>query len=95
MKDLEQQRVCMKFCLKLAKTFTETFRMLKQAYGEDYFSRTQNYEWYHRFKSVRTSTEDDPKTGRPSTSVDDDHVEKVRAVIREIAAKLSVKFLKK
>jgi hypothetical protein len=30
MKDLEKQRVCMKFCLKLAKTFTETFHMLKQ-----------------------------------------------------------------
>jgi hypothetical protein len=35
MKDLEEQHVCVKFCLKLAKTFTETFQMLKQAYGED------------------------------------------------------------
>jgi hypothetical protein len=29
------------------------------------------------------STEDDPKPGRPSTSTYDDHVEKVRAMIRE------------
>jgi hypothetical protein len=29
MKDLEGQRVCMKFCLKLAKTFTETFQMFE------------------------------------------------------------------
>jgi hypothetical protein len=42
----------------------------------------------------RTSTEDDPKTGRPSTSADDDHIEKVRAVICE-NRRLSVKFLKK
>jgi hypothetical protein len=33
MKDLEEQRVCVKFCFKLAKTFTETFQMLKQAYA--------------------------------------------------------------
>jgi hypothetical protein len=57
--------------------------MSKQAYGEDCLSRTQCYEWYQRFKSGRTSTEDDPKPGRTSTSTDDDHVEKVRAVIRE------------
>jgi len=57
--------------------------MLQQAYGEDCLSRTQCHEWYQRFKSVRTSIEDDPKSGRPSTSMDDDHVEKVFAVIRQ------------
>jgi hypothetical protein len=40
-KDLEEQRVCVKFCLKLAKTFADTFQMLKQADGEDCLSRTQ------------------------------------------------------
>jgi hypothetical protein len=83
MKDLEEQRVCVKFCLKLAKTFTETFQMLKQAYGEDCLSCIQCYEWYQRFKSGRMSSEDDPKTGRPSMSMDDDHIEKVHAVICE------------
>ena len=65
------------------KTFTEAFQMLHQAYGEDCLSRTQYHEWYQRFKSCRTSIEDDPKSGRPSTSMDDDHVEKVLAVIRQ------------
>jgi hypothetical protein len=83
MKDLEEQRVCVKFCLKLATTFTETFQMLKQAYGEDCLSRTQCYEWYQCFKPGRTSTKDNSKTGRPSTSTYDDHVEKVCGVIRE------------
>jgi hypothetical protein len=41
MKDLEEQCVCMKFCLELAKNLTESFQMLKQAYGEDCLSRTQ------------------------------------------------------
>ena len=46
------------------KTFTEAFQMLQQAYGEDCLSRTQYHEWYQRFKSGRTSIEDDPKSGR-------------------------------
>jgi len=57
--------------------------MLQQAYGEDCLSRTQYHEWYQLFKSGRTSIEDDPKSGRPSTSMDDDHVEKVLAVNRQ------------
>ena len=57
--------------------------MLQQAYGEDCLSRTQCHKWYHRFKSGRTPIEDDPKSGRPSTPMDDDHVEKVLAVIRQ------------
>ena len=57
--------------------------MLQQAYGEDCLSRTQCHEWYQRFKSGRTSIEDDPKSGRPSTSMDDGHFEKVLAVIRQ------------
>ena len=83
MKDFEEQRVCVKFCFKLGKTFTETFQMLQQAYGKDCLSRTQRHEWYQSFKSGRTSVEDDPKSGWPSTSMDDDHVEKVLAVIRQ------------
>ena len=57
--------------------------MLQQAYGEDCLSRTQCYEWYQRFKSGRTSTENDPKSRRASSSTGDDHIEKVRSVIRE------------
>ena len=65
------------------KTFTDAFQILQQAYGEDCLSRTQYHEWYQRFKSDRTSVEDDPNSGRPSTSMDDDRVEKVLAVIRQ------------
>ena len=81
MKDLEEQHVCIKFCFKLANTFMETIQMLQQAYGEDCLSHTQCHEWYQCFKSGRTSFEDNPKSGRPSTSMDDDHVGKVLAVI--------------
>jgi len=57
--------------------------MLQEAYGEDCLSRTQCHEWYQRFKLGRMSIEDDPKCGRPSTSMDDNHVEKVLALIHQ------------
>ena len=61
----------------------EAFQMLQQAYEEDCLSHTQYHEWYQRFKSGRTSIEDDAKSGWPSMSMDDNHVEKVLAVIRQ------------
>ena len=82
MKELEEQCVCVKFCSKLGKNFTETFQLLNQAYGEDCVSRTQCYEWFRRFKEGRMSVGEDPRPGRPSTPTNDDHVERVRAVIR-------------
>jgi len=68
---------------QIGKKFTETFQMLQQAYGEDCLNRTPCHEWYQHFKQGRTSIEDDPKSGRPSMSMDDDRVEKVLAVIRK------------
>jgi len=55
MKELEEQHVyvCVKFCCKLGKNFTETFQLLNQAYGEDCMSRTQCYEWFKYFKEGR------------------------------------------
>jgi len=70
-----------KICLKLGKEYTETFQLLNQAYGEDCMSRTQCYELFKRFKEGRISVGEDPRPGRPSTSTND-HVERVRAVIR-------------
>ena len=45
-------------------------------------SRTQCYECFKHFKEGRMSFGEDPRPGRRSTSTNDDHVERVRAVIR-------------
>jgi transposase len=76
------QRICVKFCVKIEKSVTETFEMLKIAFGEDAICRTQTYEWWKRFKEGRTSVDDDQRSGRPSTSKTDDNVANVREVIR-------------
>jgi hypothetical protein len=80
MKDLEE-RVCVKFCFKLGKTATETWLMLQQAFGDELTSRTPCCEGDSQFKTRRTSIEEDPRSGRPSMSTDDVHIEAVHDLI--------------
>ena len=59
-----EQRICVKFCVKIGKFVPETFEMLKIAFGEEAMCRTQTYEWWKRFKEGRTSVDDDPRSGQ-------------------------------
>jgi len=45
-------------------------------------SQMQCFEWFKHFKEGRMLVGEDPKPGRPSTSTNNDHVKRVRAVIR-------------
>ncbi|KAJ8939420.1 hypothetical protein NQ318_020875 [Aromia moschata] len=65
------------FLVKLGKTFTEAYAMLKEVYGSECLSRTQVVEWLKRFKEGRETTEDDPRPGRSSTSKTDENIEKL------------------
>jgi hypothetical protein len=47
-----EQRVCIKFCVKLGKSATETLEMLREAFGEHSLSRTTVFEWHSPFKAV-------------------------------------------
>jgi hypothetical protein len=42
----------------------------------------QCYNWFKRFKEDRMSVGEDTRPGRPSTSKNDDHIERFRAVTR-------------
>ena len=103
MKELEEcvcVCVCVKFSFKLGKTATETWKMLQQAFRDECMSRTQCFEWYSHFKTGRLSTDEDPRSGRPSTSTDDVHFDAVRDLIlqnrrltiREIAEDVGISF---
>jgi hypothetical protein len=70
-----------KFFFKLGKTATETWKMLQQAFRDEFTSRTQCFEWYSHFKTRRTSIDEDPRSGRPSMSTDDVHIKAVRDLI--------------
>jgi hypothetical protein len=78
-----EQRVCIKFCVKLSKSTTETLEMLREACGEHSLSWRVFFDWHSRFNAGRVSVEDDECSGRPSTSKMTENVEKIRELINE------------
>ncbi len=69
-----------KFCYKLLKTATETHGMLVHVYGSEAVSRKCVYDWFKRFRDDKETTEDEPRSGRPSTSRTPDMIERVRNI---------------
>ena len=51
MAEVDERRVCIKFCVRLSKMGSETFEMLKQAFGDSCMSRSWTFEWFGRFKN--------------------------------------------
>ena len=77
-----EQRCAIKFCFKLGTNATETSRKLKEAYEEDASSRAQIFRWFKDFSEGRDLVEDEPQTGRPTTSKTDVNVEQVKSLVR-------------
>ena len=82
MNNLKEQRFAVKFCVKLEKSTTETFAMLNTTYGDVAMKRATCFRWYKRFKNGRLSVEDDERSGRPSTSTDDPHIDEINTLVR-------------
>jgi hypothetical protein len=55
--------VNIKFCFKTGKAATETFQLMKQAYGDSALSCTWVFEWYARFRDGHADLEDDERNG--------------------------------
>jgi len=77
-----EQRSNLKFPAKLGKTPSGSFAMLQQVYGEETMSGTRACEWHKRFKDGQEEVEDDPRSGRPSTSRTADNIERVKQMVR-------------
>jgi transposase len=75
-----EQRATIKFCVKLKKRATETFEMLRNAYGEESLSRTTVFEWHKMFKEGRESLQDGERKGRPSNSRTEELTEVIKSV---------------
>jgi hypothetical protein len=67
-----KQCVCIKFGMKLGKSFTKTLEMLPKAFGE-----------HLCLKAGRVSFDDDKHSGRPSTSKMTENVEKIQELIHD------------
>jgi len=76
-----EQCVNVKFCVKLGKSATEMYDLLKKVSGDECLSRTQVFEWFKRFKVGREEIGDDQCRGCPSTSKTGSKIEKVGETI--------------
>jgi hypothetical protein len=61
-KDLEQ-RINIKFCVKIGKSASGTLTILTVAYGEYAMKKVNVFEWHRLFKEGRKYVEDDPRSG--------------------------------
>lgn len=76
-----EQRVAIKFCFKAGKNATETVEMINLAYGDEALTRSNVFRWYGLFRDGRNEVEDNPRSGRPSTSRTDENIENVRQIL--------------
>ncbi|GFV78497.1 protein GVQW3 [Trichonephila clavipes] len=61
---------------------SETYEMIKTAFGDEAMSRAQVFEWFRPFKEGRQSVNSGPRSGRLSTSRNEDKIAQVKAVAR-------------
>jgi len=81
--DLKEQRTCLKFCFLLGKTPTESLEMLQEAFKEQALSRERVFERFSRFKKGDLRIEDQPRSGRPSSSRNEENIAKIREKLNE------------
>ena len=62
--DTLEERYSIKSCFKLGKNATETYAMLRTAFGQSSMNRVSVFEWHKRFKEGRESVRDDERCGK-------------------------------
>ncbi|UYV69369.1 hypothetical protein LAZ67_6003342, partial [Cordylochernes scorpioides] len=78
----EEQRICIKFCFKLKKSSTETYELIKKAFGDAALSRPRTFEWFSRFQKGREKVNDDQHTGRPRSLRCEENKLKIKELIK-------------
>ena len=67
-----EQKICIKFCIKLEHSSAETIGMIQKAFWDD---AAQIKVWHKCFKNGQESVESNPCSGRPATSRTPENVE--------------------
>jgi hypothetical protein len=80
-KNLEQ-RINVKFCLKIGKSASETLSLLIMAYGEYAMKKSSSFEWHRRFKEGREGVQDASRSGQPKAQRTDANVDRVQTSVR-------------
>ena len=62
-----EQRINIKFCVKICNCASETLTLLTVACGEDAMKKSSGFEWHRLFKEGREDVQDDQRSGQPKT----------------------------
>ena len=81
-----EQRVNVKFCVKLGKSATEMYDLLKKFYGDECLSCTQVFGWFKGFNEGKEEIRDDQRPSHPSTSKTDTNIEESLKLFDKIVA---------
>jgi len=79
-KNLEQ-RINIKFCVKIGKSANEKLVLLTVVYDEYAMKKSSVFEWYRRFKEGREDVQHDPRSGQPKPRRTDSDVDRVRNLV--------------
>jgi [histone H3]-lysine36 N-dimethyltransferase SETMAR len=77
-----EQRYAIKFMQKEGATSTNVYARLKAVYGSQCMSRARVFVWFKRFRDGRKSTDNNIRSGRPATAVNDENIARVDELIR-------------
>lgn len=78
-----EARTNIKFMMKLGWKNGEIIEALRKVYGDSAPKKSAVYKWITRFKEGREDVEDEARSGRPSTSICEEKINLVRALIEE------------
>jgi transposase len=67
----QKQRAVTEFLTKEGCRLSDIHRRLQIVYGDDTIDRSNVHRWMQKFKDGETSSEDKPRSGRPSTATTD------------------------
>lgn len=80
-----EQRYAIKFCVKLGKSATETFNIIKQAYPDIALARSGVLRWHQAFLEGWDEVADKNRAGRHSTSTNTVNVTRVRKALNSLS----------
>ncbi|GFO26522.1 histone-lysine N-methyltransferase SETMAR [Plakobranchus ocellatus] len=85
-------RAVVRFLFSKGTKPSEIHKQIAEKYGEGAVSRSRVYQWCTWFREGRTSLGDEPKSGRPKTSTNDENTTRVDELIRSLTQACLVVF---
>jgi len=76
-----EQRIKIKFLLKLGKNGPGIHQILQQVYGEYALKERTVLKWVQHFREGRENPKNDASSGRPSTSSGNENIDRVHSLM--------------